>query len=366
MRAGEETWLSAADGLDTFLLSGKRVGFVGFGNIGRRLRDLLEPFGCEVLRVRPVADRRLPRRGRGRADAARRAARGSRVIFVLATPTSENQALLSRALLELVAPDAVLVLVSRAHVVDFEALTELVLAGRFRAAIDVYPDEPFDRRAPDPDGARRRALAASGGPRPGGALGARANGRRRSGGDRTRAAAEAHAGGRARARDPVRPHHCRGWCSAATMSALADDALAVLRGERHRALRQAVAAALPWQWNWDSAFVAIGLARVDPERGRGGAFVARGAVGRRDGAAHRLPSAAGRLLARGRRSGARGTATERPRSPTSGLTQPPVLATAVRVLHEADSRHGVPRRGGAEARGVARMVPPRARASGRA
>ena len=41
-------------------------------------------------------------------------------------------------------PDAVLVLVSRAHVVDFEALTELVLAGRFRAAIDVYPVEPLD------------------------------------------------------------------------------------------------------------------------------------------------------------------------------------------------------------------------------
>jgi phosphoglycerate dehydrogenase-like enzyme len=37
----------------------------------------------------------------------------------------------------------VLVLVSRAHVVDFDALTELVLAGRFRAAIDVFPSEPL-------------------------------------------------------------------------------------------------------------------------------------------------------------------------------------------------------------------------------
>ena len=45
VRAGDERWLSAADGLDTFLLSGKRVGFVGFGNIGRRLQSLIEPFG---------------------------------------------------------------------------------------------------------------------------------------------------------------------------------------------------------------------------------------------------------------------------------------------------------------------------------
>jgi phosphoglycerate dehydrogenase-like enzyme len=70
------------------------------------------------------------------------------VIFVQATPTSENSALLSRELLELVRPDAVLVLVSRAHVVDFDALTELVLAGRFRAGIDVFPSEPLDGEHP--------------------------------------------------------------------------------------------------------------------------------------------------------------------------------------------------------------------------
>jgi phosphoglycerate dehydrogenase-like enzyme len=31
----------------------------------------------------------------------------------------------------------------RAHVVDFDALTELVLARRFKAAIDVFPLEPL-------------------------------------------------------------------------------------------------------------------------------------------------------------------------------------------------------------------------------
>jgi phosphoglycerate dehydrogenase-like enzyme len=35
------------------------------------------------------------------------------------------------------------VLISRAHVVDFDALTDLVLAGRFKAAIDVFPLEPL-------------------------------------------------------------------------------------------------------------------------------------------------------------------------------------------------------------------------------
>jgi phosphoglycerate dehydrogenase-like enzyme len=144
MRSGEERWLSAADGLDTFLLSGTRVGLVGFGNIGRRLRALLAPFGCELCAYDPwLTDAYLRQEG-VEPSSLEQQLRSSRVIFVLATPTDENEALLSRARLELVAPDGVLVLVSRAHVVDFEALTDLVLAGRFRAAIDVFPEEPFD------------------------------------------------------------------------------------------------------------------------------------------------------------------------------------------------------------------------------
>jgi phosphoglycerate dehydrogenase-like enzyme len=36
-----------------------------------------------------------------------------------------------------------LVLISRAHVVDFDALTDLLHAGRLHAAIDVFPLEPL-------------------------------------------------------------------------------------------------------------------------------------------------------------------------------------------------------------------------------
>lgn len=148
MRSGHERWLSAADGLRTFLLVGKPVGFVGFGNIGRRLRDLLQPFGCELRAYDPwLTEAYLRAEGVEPVELVP-LVETSRVIFVLATPTSENQALLSRELLELVRPDAVLVLMSRAHVVDFEALTELTLAGRFRAAIDVYPSEPLDPEHP--------------------------------------------------------------------------------------------------------------------------------------------------------------------------------------------------------------------------
>jgi phosphoglycerate dehydrogenase-like enzyme len=74
--------------------------------------------------------------------------RESRFVFVLAAPTVENRALLSREYLELLAPDSILILVSRAHVVDFDALTDLLVAGRFKAAIDVWPREPLDLNHP--------------------------------------------------------------------------------------------------------------------------------------------------------------------------------------------------------------------------
>ena len=47
---------------------------------------------------------------------------------------------------------------------------------------------------------------------------------------------------------------------------LADDALAILRGNDTGRYVKPSQRLYPWQWNWDSAFVAIGLARVDPER----------------------------------------------------------------------------------------------------
>jgi len=142
MREGSEAWLTEG-AADSFLLRGKRVGLVGFGNIGRALRDLLAPFKCDIVAFDPWLTDAVLRSDGVTPVALEPLLESSRVIFVLATPTTENEALLSRSHLELIGPECVLVLVSRAHVVDFDALTELVLAGRFRAGIDVFPAEPL-------------------------------------------------------------------------------------------------------------------------------------------------------------------------------------------------------------------------------
>lgn len=145
MRAGNELYLHAGNA-DTFMLYDKPVGFIGFGGLARCLRPLLEPFDCSISVYDPWLSPGYLRNQGVEPVALAQLMERSQVIFVLATPTLENRALLSRELLERIQPGAVLVLISRAHVVDFEALTELVLAGRFKAAIDVFPNEPL---APD-------------------------------------------------------------------------------------------------------------------------------------------------------------------------------------------------------------------------
>jgi phosphoglycerate dehydrogenase-like enzyme len=155
-RTGQPNWSHtsfATEIGDTFTLYGKQVGMIGFGGLARSLRSLLAPFGCPIQVYDPwLTDTFL--RGQGvEPTGLDTLLSSSRVIFVLATPTSSNRALLTGDDLDLISADAVLVLLSRAHVVDFDALTDRLSAGRFRAAIDVFPEEPIPddhpiRRAP--------------------------------------------------------------------------------------------------------------------------------------------------------------------------------------------------------------------------
>ncbi len=141
-RTGEERYLHAGN-TDTFMLFGQPVGFVGFGGIARALVRLLEPFDTPISAFDPWLGAGLLRHHGVTALSLDEVLSTSRVVFVTAAPTVENEAMLSRPQLDLIAPDAVLVLLSRAHVVDFDALTEMVAAGRFRMATDVVPTEPL-------------------------------------------------------------------------------------------------------------------------------------------------------------------------------------------------------------------------------
>ena len=147
MRRGDESYGKVGN-VGMFNLYGKRVGLIGYGGLARCLQPLLEPFGCQLSAFDPWLGERYLRRQGVAPVALEELMATSHFIFVLAVPSNENRALLDRALLERIRPDAVFLLISRAHLVDFGALTELLQAGRFRAAIDVFPREPLDQAHP--------------------------------------------------------------------------------------------------------------------------------------------------------------------------------------------------------------------------
>lgn len=140
-RAGQERYLGAGNA-DAVLLRHSNVGLIGYGNLGRALRPLLAPFGPTIR----VYDPWLPPSVL-RADALIPASLSqllaqSQFVFVLAAVTSENEQLIGGAELDLLAPGARLIVISRAAVVDYPAMVQRVAAGRFLAAVDVWPAEP--------------------------------------------------------------------------------------------------------------------------------------------------------------------------------------------------------------------------------
>jgi len=145
-RSGDEHWSHTefTTGIgEPFTHYGKRVGFIGFGGLARALKPLLDPLGCDIRVYDPWLTDTFLRRHGVEPMGIDELLETSRYIYVLAVPSAANRAFLDRPALSRIRPDAVLLLMSRAHVVDFAALTELVLAGRFRAGIDVYPQEPL-------------------------------------------------------------------------------------------------------------------------------------------------------------------------------------------------------------------------------
>jgi phosphoglycerate dehydrogenase-like enzyme len=124
------------------------VGIIGFGDLARAFRPLVRPFRCPVK----VYDPWLPEREIVNAECTPagldEVLSSSDAIFVFASVTSENQGFLGAREFALIRPGGLFVLMSRAGVVDFEALTAAARSGHLKVATDVFPEEPFAKDHP--------------------------------------------------------------------------------------------------------------------------------------------------------------------------------------------------------------------------
>jgi Phosphoglycerate dehydrogenase and related dehydrogenases len=140
-RRGEERYGRTGSG-DAVLLGGAPIALIGFGNIGRELWRLLQPFHCIGRIYDPWLPDSVIREAGATPATLEEALANSTFVFITSTATDANTHLVGATELDLLPENARLILLSRAAVVDFEALLDRVESGRLVAALDVWPEEP--------------------------------------------------------------------------------------------------------------------------------------------------------------------------------------------------------------------------------
>jgi phosphoglycerate dehydrogenase-like enzyme len=129
-------------------LSGATVGLIGCGIIGRRLLDLLEPFGCEVFVHDPYVPRELADAYGVTFTSLEQVMSLGEVVVCLAPLTPATRGLLDARAFGLMRDDAVFVNVGRGAVVQSDALVAELQRGRIHACLDVFEPEPIPADAP--------------------------------------------------------------------------------------------------------------------------------------------------------------------------------------------------------------------------
>lgn len=147
-RAGTEKYGLDAN-RDAYSLRKQTIGFVGFGDLGRAIVPLLAPFHPNIKAYDPWLPAQFIESFGCKAATLDEVLRSSRITFVVAGVTSQNQGFLGRREFESMPSGASLILVSRAGVVDFGAMLDVAQTGHIRVATDVFPVEPLplDHRA---------------------------------------------------------------------------------------------------------------------------------------------------------------------------------------------------------------------------
>ena len=126
-------------------LSGRTVGIVGIGYIGKEVISLLKPFGCEIL-VNDVLDQTDYYKQAGVTEASKDEIYANADIVSVHTPLDDStRKMINAGVIQTMKDDAYFINVARGGIVDQAALKSALMAGQIAgAAIDVFEVEPSD------------------------------------------------------------------------------------------------------------------------------------------------------------------------------------------------------------------------------
>lgn len=134
----EGRWTRGGFGL-TGQLAGHTAGILGLGRIGREIAQRLEAMKMRIL----YHGRTRQEVGYDYYASLEEMARAADWLVVIAPGGAETRGIVSRAVLEALGPEGMLVNLARGSLVDEAALVEMLAAGRLGgAALDVFENEP--------------------------------------------------------------------------------------------------------------------------------------------------------------------------------------------------------------------------------
>lgn len=130
-------------------LFGRRLGLVGYGAIARELAARARAFGMRVATYDPFVDREHASEHKIQVcESLDELLRTSEVVSVHVPYRESTRHMIGARELALLPDGALLIHTARGGVVDDRALAEAVAAGRIRAGLDVFEDEPDEGEAP--------------------------------------------------------------------------------------------------------------------------------------------------------------------------------------------------------------------------
>ena len=126
------------------VLTGQRLGLVGFGDIGQRVARVGQAFGMELATWSPNMTPERAAEGGAKSVSLEELLATSKVLSLHLVPSEATRKLLDAKRLATMRPDSILVNTARSALIDMAALPAALDAGRPGiAALDVYDDEPL-------------------------------------------------------------------------------------------------------------------------------------------------------------------------------------------------------------------------------
>jgi len=126
------------------LLSGKTIGVVGLGRIGRRVTELLKPFGAKILANEPKPDKKWVEENKVHLTSLEELLKKSDIVTLHIPYTEQTRNLINAERLKIMKRGAILINTSRGGLVDEDALYHALKSGHLGgAALDAMETEPY-------------------------------------------------------------------------------------------------------------------------------------------------------------------------------------------------------------------------------